>query len=168
MKIPVLRFGFFVLVVSSFMIYVSMAAKADSIPIGYTEGKDTFICGGSISTDSALATFAHIPLAVGSDIAITQLVNVTNRDLSDHSVQVCVTAENFGSELSSLRLYLVSPSGKTTLVVELDDFGDVSKERVSVGIRQGEEWSVKLVGHYDSGVSPSQSNAMILTIQVMA
>jgi len=150
------------------MIYASMAAKADIIPIGYTEGEDTFICGGSISSDSALAAFTCIPLGVGSDIVITELVNVTNRDCSDHKVQVCVSAENFGIELSSLRLYFVSPSGKETLVVELDDFGDVSKERVSVGIRQGQEWSVKLVGHYDSAVSRFQSNTMILTIQVMA
>jgi len=149
------------------MIYVSMAAKADIIPIGYTEGEDTFVCGGSISSDSTLATFTRIPLGVGSDIVITELVNVTNRDCSDHSVQVCVSAENFGIELSSLRLYLVSPSGKETLVVEFDDSGDIAKERVSVEINQGEEWSVKLVGHYDSVVSQSLSNTMILTIQVM-
>ncbi|MFB0503964.1 MAG: hypothetical protein ACETWE_09040 [Candidatus Bathyarchaeia archaeon] len=168
MKILGLRFGFIVLVVSSLIVYSSMAAKADIIPIGYTEGEDTFICGGSILTDSTLATFTRIPLGVGSDIVISQLVNVTNRDSSDHSVQVCVTAENFEIELSSLRLYLVSPSWKETLVVELDDSGDIVKERVFVEIHQGEEWSVKLVGHYDSAVSPSQSNAMILTIEVMA
>jgi len=153
---------------SSFTIYVCMAGKADIMPIGYTEGEDTFICGGSISSDPTLAVFTCIPLGVGSDIVITELVNVTNRDSSDHSVQVCVSAENFGMELSSVRLYLVSPSGKEALVVELDDSGDIAKERVSVGINQGEEWSVKLVGHYDSAVSRFQRNTMILTIQVMA
>jgi len=150
------------------MIYASMAAKPDIIPIGYTEGEDTFVCGGSISSDSTLAVFTCIPLGVGPNIVITELVNVTNRDSSDHSVQACVTAENFGIELSSLRLYLVSPSGKETLVADLDDSGDIVKERVSVEINQGEEWSVKLIGHYDSAASQSQSNTMILTIQAMA
>ena len=149
------------------MIYVSTAAKVDGSPIGYTLGEDTLNCGGCISTDSTIATFTGVPLGVGSDIVITQLVNVTNRDSSDYTVQVCVAVEDFGTELSSLRLYLVSPSGVETLVVELDDFGDVVTERVSVRIRQGEEWCLKLAGRYDSEIPPSQSNTMILALQAI-
>ena len=149
------------------MIYVSTAAKADGSPIGYALGEDTLNCGGCISTDSTVATFAGVPLGVGSDIVITQLVNVTNRHLSDHNVQVCVAVEDFSIELSSLRLYLVSPSGVETLVVELDDSGSVVTEKVSVRIRQGEEWSVKLAGSYDSGIPLPQSNKMMLALQVI-
>ena len=149
------------------MIYVSTAAKADGSPIGYTPGEDTLNCGGYISTDSTIATFTSVPLGVGSDIVITQLVNVTNRHSSDHNVQVCVAVEDFSIELSSLRLYLVSPSGVETLVVELDDSGSVVTEKVSVKIRQGEEWSLKLTGRYDLGMPPPQSNTMILVLQAI-
>jgi len=149
------------------MIYVSTADKADRSPIEYTVSEDTLNCGGYISTDSTLVTFAGVPLGVGSDVVITQLVNVTNRDSSDYTIHVCVAAENFGTELSSLRLYLVSPSGVETLVVELDDSGDLFTEEISVRIRQGEEWSLKLAGHYDSEIPPSQSNTMILVLQAI-
>ena len=167
LKLPKSRFAFLVVAVSSLMIYGSMAAQAEARPIIYTNGEDTSTCGGSISADSTRVTFTSVPLAVESDIVITQLVNITNRDSSDHSVHVYVADEDFGSELSSLKLYLVSPSGTETLVVELDDSGNVVVERVSVIIPQGEEWAFKLVGHYDSGTSSSQSNTMILIIQVM-
>jgi hypothetical protein len=149
------------------MAYVSTADKADGSPIGYTVGEDTLNCGGCITTDSSWVIFAGVPLGVGSDIVITRLVNVTNRDSSDYTVHVCVGVEDFGTELSSLRLYLVSPSGAETLVVELDDFGDVVTERVSVRIPQREEWSLKLAGRYDSEIPPSQSNTMILVLQAI-
>ena len=134
-------------------------------PIVFTYGEDTLQCGGSISPNSVKAVFTRIPLAVESDIVITQLINLTNVDSSDHSVKVSVSAEDFGSELSSLRLYLVSRSGTKTLVVELDDSGNVVKENVSVIIPREEEWTIKLEGHYDSGTLSSQSNTMALTFQ---
>jgi len=109
-----------------------------------------------------------VPLTAEADTTITQLVNVTNRDSSDYTVQVCVAVEDFGTELSSLSLYFVSPSGAETLVVELGDSGDVVRNDVSVRIPQREEWSIKLVGHYDSGTLSSQKNEMVVIFQVKA
>ena len=149
------------------MIYASMAGQVEAKPVVFTYGEDTSTCGGSISADFTEVTFTNVPLTAEAHTTITQLVNITNRDSSDHSVRVFVTHEDFGSELSSLRLYFVSPSGAETLVVELDDSGDVVKDDVSVRIPQREEWSIKLAGHYDSGIPPSQSNTMILALQAI-
>jgi len=176
LKIKKGRFGFLLLVLSSLMIIgvsaaiyyqisASMTIQAQVSPVVFTNGTDTSTCGGSLSTNATQVTFTSIPLAVESDITITQLVNITNTDDSDHSVQISVSSESFGSELTSLKLYLVSPSGAETLVVELDNSGDVITENVSVNIPQGQEWAIKLVGHYDSGTQ-SQSDTMTLNLQV--
>jgi len=150
------------------MIYASMAGQVEAKPVVFTCGEDTSTCGGSISADFTEVTFTNVPLTAESDTTITQLVNITNRDSSDHTLQVCVAVEDFGSELSSLKLYFVSPSGAETLVAELDDSGDVVKDDVSVRIPQREEWSIKLVGHYDSGTRSSQKNEMVVIFQVKA
>jgi len=135
-------------------------------PVVFTSGEDTEKCGGKISTNATQVTFTSILLAVESDIIITQLVNMTNTDDSNHSLQVFVGSENFGTELSSLKIYLVSPYGTETLVVELNDSGNVVIQNISVNIPQSEEWAIKLVGHYDSGTSLSQNNSMTLSLQV--
>jgi len=162
------RLGFWIVVLSSCMIYASMAGQVEAKPVVFTYGEDTSTCGGYISADHTKVTFSSVPLTAESDTTITQLINITNRDSSDHSVWVLVTHEDFGSELSSLKLHLVSPSGAETLVVELDDFGDVIKDGLSVRIPQREEWSIKLVGHYDSGTRSSQKNEMVVIFQVKA
>ena len=77
-----------------------------------------------------------------------------------------VSAEDFGSELSTLKIYLVSPSGTETLILEIDDSGNVITENAPVNIPQKEEWSIKLAGHYDSGTAISQSNSLTLHFQV--
>jgi len=81
-------------------------------------------------------------------------------------LEISVGAEDFGSELCSLKIYLVSPSGIETLAVEFDDSGNVITENVLVNIPQKEEWAIKLAGHYDSGTSISQSNSLTLHFQV--
>jgi len=134
-------------------------------PMVFTSGEDTEKCGGTISANTTQVTFTSIPLAVESDIIITQLVNITNTDDSDHSVQFSVSSENFGNELSSLKIYLVSPSGTETLVVGLNDAGNIVTQNILVNIARGEEWTIKLVGHYNSGTSLSQNNSMALSLQ---
>ena len=144
----------------------SMTNQAEISPVVFTNGEDTRNCGGRISENSIQVIFIRMPFAVESDIVITQLVNITNTDSSDHGIQVSVSAEDFGSELSSLQLYFVSPLNIETLVVEFDDSGNVVLEKVLVNILKGDEWAIKLVGHYDSGTSSSQSNTMTLNFQV--
>jgi len=172
-----IAFASMILLISSFTITVVSAAvyyallgnmiyQAQLSPVVFTSGDDTSVCGGSLSTNSTIATFTTIPLAVESQITITELVNVTNTDLSGHSVQVSVGSENFGNELSTLKLYLVSPSGTETLVVELDGSGAVIIDDISVNIPAGQEYAMKLVGYYDSGTTGSQTNAMTLNLQV--
>jgi len=144
----------------------TMNYQATLSPVVFTSGDDTSVCGGSLSTNSTIATFTTIPLAVESQITITELVNVTNTDSSAHSVQVSVGSENFGSQLTLLRLYLVSPSGTETLVVELDTNGAVTTQGISVTIPAGQEYAMKLVGYYDSGTAGTQTNTMTLNLQV--
>ena len=146
-------------------ISVSMRIQAEDTPIIFTNGEDTLSCGGHVSMNSTQVTFAKIPLSVESDIVITQLINITNIDSIDHGLKISAT-EHFGSELSSLQLYLVSPSGTETLVLKLDDYGNSVTENISVNIPQGQEWTIKLVGHYDSGTSSYKNNSMILRLQV--
>jgi len=177
MAIRRITFASLILLLSAFTISVVSAAvyyallgdmtyQAKLSPVVFTSGSDTSVCGGSLSTNSTIATFTNIPLAVESQITITQLVNVTNSDSTGHSVQVSVGSENFGSELSMLRLYLVSPAGTETLVVELDTTGAVTTQGVSVSIPAGQEYAMKLVGYYDSGTLGSQTNTMTLNLQV--
>jgi len=148
-----------------FQIMSTMTFKAAVSWVAFTSGEDTSTCGGDISTNTS-ATFNNIPLSIGSNVIITQLVNITNTDSNSHTVQVSVSSENFGSELSTLKLYLVSPSASETLVVEMDGSGSVVTQNVPVNIPANQEWAIKLVGCYDSGTSGSQSKSMTLSIQV--
>lgn len=148
-----------------YQISASMTLEAEVSPVIFTSGEDTSTCSGTISTNATQVTFTNIPLAVESNITITQLVNITNTDNSDHTVTVSVT-ENFNTEISALSLYLVSPSGSETLVVSINDSGTITVENVSVNIPLGEEWAIKLEGCYDSGTSSTQSNTMTMNLQV--
>ena len=151
-------------------IYYSLIANlsfdAAVSPAIFSTGDDTSTCGGSLSTNATQVTFTSIPLAVESDITITELVNVTNSDASAHDVQVSVTSDDFGTELATLSLYLVSPSATETLVIALDDSGAVTTEDVTVNIPATQEYAIKLVGYYDSGTSSSVSNSMTLALRV--
>ena len=151
-------------------IYYSLIANlsldAGVSPATFSTGDDTSTCGGSLSTNATQVTFASIPLAVESDITITELVNVTNSDTSAHDIQVSVSSEDFGTELASLSLYLISPSATETLVIQLDDFGAVTTEDVTLNIPSSQEYAIKLVGYYDSGTTSSASNSMTLALQV--
>jgi len=163
-----------VIMLSSFMIPAICGSVCDQtganhaeVPsLVFTDGEDTSTFGGVISTDRIHVGFTGIWLAVESDIVITQLVNITNIGRSDCALEISVGAEDFGIELSSLKIYLVSPSWRETLVVELDDSGNVVTQNVPVSIPQKEEWTMKLAGHYDSGTSISQSNSLALHFQV--
>jgi len=139
---------------------------AEFSPLVFTDGEDTQTFGGIISANRIQVRFAGIQLAVECDIVITQLVNITNVGRSDCTLEISVGAEDFGTELSSLKIYLVSPSRTETLVVELDDSGNVITENVPVNIPQKEEWTIRLMGHYDSGTPISQSNGLTLHFKV--
>lgn len=91
---------------------------------------------------------------------------MTSTDSSSHSVQVSISSGNFGSQLSNLKLYLVSPSGIETLVMELDGSGVVITDDISVNISAGQEHAMKLVGCYDLGTLGPQTNTKILHLQV--
>ena len=147
--------------------YITMSSTFDAeiSPVSFSLGGDTATVGGDISTNTS-ATFSSIPLGIGSNITITELVNVTNTDASGHTVPVTVVTEDFGSELKILLLYLVAPNATETLITKLDDSGAVDTENISVNIPAGEEWAIKLVGCYDGGTAGSQSNTMNLNIKV--
>ena len=157
-------------VIVSAAIYYSLIANpsfdAGVSPAIFSTGDDTSTCGGSLSTNATQATFTSIPLAVESDITITELLNVTNGDTSAHDILISVSSEDFGTSLATLSLYLVSPSATETLVIQLDDSGAVTTEDVTVNIPSSQEYAIKLVGHYDSGTTTSESNSMTLTLQV--
>ena len=148
-----------------YYITMNITFDAEISPVSFSSGADTATCGGDISTNTS-AVFSSIPLGIGSNITITELVNVTNTDTSDHTTPVTVDAENFGSELKILLLYLVAPNATEVLITKLDDSGAVDTENISVNIPAGEEWAIKLIGCYDGGTSGSQSNSMNLNIKV--
>jgi hypothetical protein len=149
-----------------YQITASMTFEVGWSPVVFTSGEDTSTCGGSL-TNNASATFSSVPLTIESNITITQLVNVTNSDgASGHDVNVTVSSETFGTELSILLLYIVSPTGSETLVVNMGDSGTIVTQGVEVTIPASEEWAIKLVGCYDSGTSESQSNTMTLNLEV--
>jgi len=162
-------FLFFFIIGVNAIIYNQISANLSSevmvSPVVFTNGEDTIICGGSFYANDTQVKFTCIPLAVESNITITQLVNITNTDSSNHYVHFFVT-ENFETELSLLSIYLVSPSGIELLVVSINDSGVVTTENISINIPPGEEWTIKLEGHYDSGTPITQSNTMSITIQV--
>ena len=81
--------------------------RAEVSPLVFTNGEDTRTFGGIISADRLQVRFSGIPLTVESDIVITQLVNITNIGFSDYALKISVDAEDFGNELSSLKIYLV-------------------------------------------------------------
>jgi hypothetical protein len=143
----------------------TMTFKAAVSWVTFTSGEDTSTCGGDLSSNTSI-TFSDIPLSIASNVTITQLVNLTNTDTNPHNVQVSVSSENFGSELSTLLLYLVSPSASETLIIRMDGSGSIVTQNVQVSIPASQEWAIKLIGCYDGGTSGSQSNSMTLSIQV--
>jgi hypothetical protein len=149
-----------------FGLIANLTVDADISPVILSNGDDTSTCGGSLSTNATQVTFTSIPLAVESNITITELVNVTNGDTSAHDVSISVNSEDFGTSLSTLSLYLVSPSSTETLVIQLDDSGDVTTEDITVSVPASEEYAIKLIGCYDSGTSTLESNTMTLALQV--
>jgi hypothetical protein len=149
-----------------FQITADMTFEAEYTPVVFTNGSDTSACGGDTVTNNASVTFSSIPIAIGSNITITELVNLTNSDTSTHSVKITVSSKNFTSSLSVLLLYLVAPNETETLVVKIDDSGTVVTEGVDVNIPDGEEWAIKLIGCYDIGTSGSVANEMKLNVQV--
>lgn len=150
-----------------YQITASMTFVVGWSPVAFTNGTDTDTCGGNTVTNNASVSFSSIPLTIGANITITQLVNLTNSDGSNsHDVNVTVSSDNFGTELEILLLYLVSPTGSETLVVNIDDSGNVVTDKVSVTIPAGEEWAIKLIGCYDDGTSQSQTNQMTLNLEV--
>ena len=150
-----------------FQITADMTFEAEYTPVVFTNGSDTSTCGGDTVTNNASATFSSIPLAIGSNITITELVNLTNSDsTSGHAVKITVSSKNFTSSLSILLLYLVAPGGSETLVVKIDDSGNVVTENVEVTIPASQVYAMKLIGCYDSGTSGSEANEMKLNVQV--
>lgn len=150
-----------------YQITASMTFEVGWSPVVFTEGEDTSTCGGTPISNNASISFSGIPLAIGSNITITQLVNVTNSDgASSHDVNVTVSSENFNGSLSILLLYLVSPSGSETLVVKIDGSGDVVTQGVEETIPISEEWAIKLVGCYDTGTGESITNTITLNLEV--
>ena len=150
-----------------FQITADVTFVAEWSPVAFTAGDDTTDCGGDVTTNNASASFSSIPLAIGSNITITELVNLTNSDSSSgHDVKVTVGSHNFTSSLKILLLYLVSPGGSETLVVKIDDSGTVVTENVEVTIPLSQVYAMKLIGCYDSGTSGSQANEMMLNLLV--
>jgi hypothetical protein len=171
-----IRMGLIALILSSlfittvsaaiyFQIISTMSLQATVSWVIFTNGEDTATCGGDLTTNTS-ATFSSIPISVGSNITITQLVNITNTHSSAHTVTISVSSENFGSELSTLLLYLVSPSNAQTLAVKINGSGTVVTQNVQVSIPNGQVWAIELIGCYDAGTPGSQSNSMTLGIQV--
>ena len=163
-----LLMSLFITTVSGVIYYQLLATlniQAQVSPVTFTSGGDTATCGGTITSDASQVSFATVPLAVESDIIITELVNLTNTDASAHDVQVSVSTDDFGTELDALALYLVSPTATQTLVVELNGSGTVTTDDVTVNIPAGEEYAIKLVGHYNAGQSAA-TNSMTLDLQV--
>jgi len=153
-----------------YQITASMTFTATVSVVIFTSGEDTTACNGTIGTNATSVAFGSpgpgIPLAVEADIIITELVNVTNTDSSAHNVEFSVGSEDFVAELDTLKLYAIAPDATETLVVELNGTGVIITQNVSVNILAGQEWAIKLVGHYDSGTSSSQSNSMTLNLKV--
>ena len=148
-----------------YQIMASMTFQVSVSPVAFTNGSDTDTCGGDTVTNNASITFSSIPLPIGANITITELVNLTNSDTSNpHYVKVNVSSVDFAATLDVLLLYLVSPSGSETLVVKIDDAGAVETEGVEVNIPAGEVWAMKLVGCYDA--DPGGTNSMTLSLRV--
>ncbi|MDH5439116.1 MAG: hypothetical protein OEZ48_13165 [Candidatus Bathyarchaeota archaeon] len=150
-----------------YQITAGMSFKVGWSPVVFTDGEDSEECGATVPfQNNASVSFTSVPLTIASNVTITQLVNVTNSDTSDHNVTVDVSSHNFDANLTILLLYLVSPSGSQTLVVKLGDSGSLVTDDIQVEIPAGEEWAVKLIGCYDDTTLESKTNTMTLTIRV--
>jgi len=131
-----------------------------------SSGEDTSRFDVHITEHGTQATLPNLPLSVESDIIITQIFNISNTDSLAHIIEVCVLYENFGEELHSLKIYLVSPSSLEILVLEINDAGDIVSKDIQVSIPPKEEWSIKITGCYDSGTRSTQSNTITFVFQI--
>lgn len=155
------------LMLSSMVVgWVIIELRTPTVAVTFAQGEDTSTCKGILFSQDTKIKLTDMPLAVESNITITELVNITNTDTSAHSVQISVDSEDMGSEVTAISLYLVSPTGSQTLVLEIDDTGTTTIQNIPVNIPATEEWAIKLQGCYDSGTLFTQSNTLTLNLQV--
>ena len=131
----------------------------------FTTASDTSSIGGSVGANGTTFTATTVPLGVGSNVTVTQAVNLTNRDAgSARSITaVVLLSEDFGSSLSQLSIYAYN--GARTLLLSVDGTGAITYQfSGTLSMPASAVWTVIIEGCYDAG-TVTTSNTISFYIQ---
>jgi len=140
---------------SAAIVYTLTATLTTVVTVPYiifTTGADTGSITGTIGLNGTTFTATNVPLEVGANVTIEQVVNLTNTDggSSHDIIGAEVASEDFGAELYVLGIYVYN--GTRYLLLSLDDSGDVVYEfSGTLSMPASAEWSMIIEGCYDDG-----------------
>jgi hypothetical protein len=144
----------------------SITTVVSTPKIIFTTGSDTSSIGGSIGASGQTFTATTVPLGLGSNVTITQAVNITNTDVSSaHTITgLTVNTNNFASTLEGLSIYAYS--GARILLLSVDTTGTVTYSfSGSLTMPANAVWSIIIEGCYDAGTASGTSNTISFYIQ---
>ena len=132
----------------------------------FVSGSDTGTIGGSIGSNGTTFTATTVPIEVGSNVTISEAVNITNSDAGNpHDITGAeVSSEDFGAELNALSIYVYN--GTRYLLIGIDGTGAVSYEYSgALSMPASAEWSVIIEGAYDDGTASGTTNTITFYIK---
>jgi hypothetical protein len=144
----------------------SITTVVSTPKIIFTTGSDTGTIGGSIGGSGQTFTATTVPLGLGSNVTITQAVNITNTDVSSaHTITgLTLNSNNFASTLTGLSIYAYN--GARTLLLTIDTSGTETYQFAgSLSLPANAVWSIIIEGCYDAGTSGGTSNTISFTLQ---
>ena len=144
----------------------TITTQVSTPKIIFTTGTDTSSIGGSITASGQVFTATSEPLGLGTNVTVTQAVNLTNTDVSSsHSLTgLSVNSEDFGSTLSQLSIYAYN--GTRMCLLSIDTSGAVVYQfSGSLNMPANAVWSIIIEGCYDAGTSGGTTNTISFSIQ---
>jgi hypothetical protein len=143
----------------------TITTQVSTPKIIFTTGSDTSSIGGSIGASGQTFTATSEPLGLGTNVTVTQAVNLTNTDTSSHSLTgLSVNSEDFGSTLSQLSIYAYN--GTRMCLLSIDTSGNaVYQFSGSLNMPANAVWSIIIEGCYDAGTSGGTTNTISFSIQ---
>jgi len=132
----------------------------------FTTGSDTSSIGGSIGASGQTFTATTVPLGLGSNVTVTQAVNITNTDpLASHSITgLTVLSNDFASTLTQLGIYAYN--GTRMALLGVDTTGAVVYQfSGSLNMPANDVWSIIIEGCYDAGTSGGTTNTISFSIE---
>ena len=154
--------------VSASIIYYMDSSFSNTIgtsDIKFTSGADTSSISGTIGANGSSFTATGLPLIAGVEARVSIAVNITNTIASSRTINLQLNTEDFGTELTQLKVYLVEVDGTEHLAVELDGSGTATTSTSGdQTIPASSIWSVKIITEMDPTAAATSKTLSLLLL----